>query len=248
MTPLPDLDQLISAVETESPGADPLARLASAARARDDLDTLTDALLDHFVEQARAAGCSWSQIGGVLGVSKQAAQQRHTAAESAARRFVARLPELFRSERPDRTALFSRFTADSRAVVVQAQVAAQRLQHHFIGTEHLLLGVLAGPDNVGARALAELGVTPEGAEAAVVDIIGRGSEPAAGHIPFTPRSKKILELALRHALKLGHKHIGPEHVLLALTAEGQGVAAQILARQGIDHRRTSQVILRLLEQ
>ncbi|HEY3238480.1 MAG TPA: Clp protease N-terminal domain-containing protein [Acidimicrobiia bacterium] len=245
MTDLPDLDRLIAAVIAEAVGEEPLDRLAAAARVRDDLDQLTEALLDHFVEEARQAGCSWSQIGAALGVSKQAAQQRHTAVESVARQLLARLPQL---RKPGgRGPFFARFTAGARRSVVLAQGAARRLQHNYIGTEHLLLGVLEEQESAGARALAELGVTGEEVEAAVVEEIGLGTEPGGGHIPFTPRAKKVLELALREAIKMGHKHIGTEHVVLAITREGKGVAAQILAARGADDARVREVVQRLLD-
>jgi hypothetical protein len=246
MTDLPDLDRLIAAIIDEAVGDEPLDRLAAAARARADLDQLTEALLDHFVEEARQAGCSWSQIGAALGVSKQAAQQRHTAVESVARQLLARLPQLRKAS--GRGPFFARFTAGARRSVVLAQGSARRLKHNYIGTEHLLLGVLEEEESAGARALAELGVTGADVEAAVVDMIGLGTEPGDGRIPFTPRAKKVLELALREAIKMGHKHIGTEHVVLAITREGKGVAAQILAARGADDARAREVVQRLLDE
>src|SRR5687767_856946 len=117
MSDLPDLDRLIAAVIAEAVGEEPLDRLAAAARIRDDVDQLTEALLDHFVEEARQAGCSWSQIGAALGVSKQAAQQRHTTVESVARQLLARLPQL-RIWTGGRGPFFARFTAGARRSVV----------------------------------------------------------------------------------------------------------------------------------
>jgi hypothetical protein len=243
MTELPDLDRLIAAVVSEALTDQPLDRLAAAARARDELDELTEALLDHFVEAAREAGCSWSQIGSTIGVSKQAAQQRHTATESVARRLLSRLPK---QRRPGQTLMFRRFTARARATVVHAQAAARRLGHNYIGTEHLLLGILAEPASVAAKALAELGVTAQGVEAAVVEEIGRGHETVTGHIPFTPRAKKVLQLSLREALAMGHNYIGTEHMLLAIEREQDGVAAQILVRCGVEAGRARQTIVRML--
>jgi hypothetical protein len=243
MTDLPDLDRLIAAVTAEALTDQPLDRLAAAARARDELDELTEALLDHFVEAAREAGCSWSQIGGTIGVSKQAAQQRHTATESVARRLLGRLPQ---QRRQGRNLFFRRFTARARSAVVHAQGAARRLGHNYIGTEHVLLGIFAEPESVAAKALVEMGVTGEAVEAAVIELIGRGHEQVRGHIPFTPRAKKVLQLSLREAIALGHNYIGTEHMLLGLTRETKGVAAQVLAGQGVDYDRARSVLLLLL--
>ena len=244
MTDLPDLDRLIAAVVTEAASDEPLDRLAAAVRARDELDDLTEALLDHFVEAAREAGCSWSQIGAALGVSKQAAQQRHTATESVARRLLSRLPRERRSVR--RPALFRSFTPRARACVVAAQDAARHLGHDYIGTEHVLLGLFAEPDGIAAKVLSSVGVTGEAVQAAVVEMIGRGQGTVRGHIPFTPRAKKVLELSLREALVLGHNYIGTEHILLGLLREEKGVAAKILTGQGVSHDGVRSMVQLLL--
>ncbi len=243
MTDLPDLDRLIATVVAEALIDQPLDRLAAAARARDELDELTEALLDHFVEEARQAGCSWSQIGSALGVSKQAAQQRHTTTESVARRLLSWIPQ---QRRGGRGMFFRRFTDRARASVVHAQDAARRLGHNYIGTEHVLLGIFAEPESVAAKALVLMGVTGDDVEAAVVEVIGRGQETVQGHIPFTPRAKKVLELSLREALALGHNYIGTEHMLLGLAREEKGVAATVLAARGVDYDRVRQVIVGIL--
>src|SRR5438067_1024325 len=125
--------------------------------------------------------------------------------------------------------MFERFTDRARNAVVLAQEEARRLDHNYIGTEHVLLGLLREPESIAARALERLGVGLGATRTAVEEIIGRGSGPRAeGHIPFTPRAKKVLELSLREALGLGHNYIGTEHILLGLVREGGGVAAQIL--------------------
>jgi ATP-dependent Clp protease ATP-binding subunit ClpC len=125
--------------------------------------------------------------------------------------------------------MFERFTTKARQVVVGAQEEARELLHNYIGTEHLLLGLLSVPDGIGARALRELNLGTATVRADVLSIVGRGKEPPSGHIPFTPRAKKCLELALREALSLKHNYIGTEHILLALVREGEGVAAQIMS-------------------
>lgn len=129
--------------------------------------------------------------------------------------------------------MFERFTDRARRSVVLAQEEARGLRHSYIGTEHLLLGMLSDPGSVGAQAARRVGVTLASAREDVIEIVGRGKhEPAAGHIPFTPRAKRCLELALREALQLGHDYIGTEHVLLGILREGKGVAAQVLLRHG----------------
>jgi ATP-dependent Clp protease ATP-binding subunit ClpC len=125
--------------------------------------------------------------------------------------------------------MFERFTPPARRVVVRAQEEARDLKHNYIGTEHLLLGLISGdPDGLPARVLGGIGLTLEAAQREVVAIVGFGKATPTGHIPFTPRAKKTLELALRETLQLGHGYIGPEHVLLAVIREGEGVGAQIL--------------------
>ena len=124
--------------------------------------------------------------------------------------------------------MFERFTDRARAVVMHAQEEARRFNHNYIGTEHLMLGLLVDPEGLGGQALLECSIDLDRARAEIERRIGRGSEEPKGHIPFTPRAKKVLELALRQALKLNDNYIGTEHVLLGLLAEGEGVAAQIL--------------------
>jgi ATP-dependent Clp protease ATP-binding subunit ClpC len=133
--------------------------------------------------------------------------------------------------------MFERFTDRARRVVVLAQEEARVLNHNYIGTEHLLLGLIHEGDGIAARALASFGVDLEKARAQVEQIIGRGQHATSGHIPFTPRAKKVLELSLREALQLGDNHIGTEHILLALLREGEGVAAQVLIRLGAELKR-----------
>src|SRR6201988_757224 len=131
--------------------------------------------------------------------------------------------------------MFERFTNHARHTVVLAQEEARQLQHNYIGTEHVLLGLLGEPAGIAFQALQGFGVTLDGARDQVKAMIGPGKQPVGGgHIPFTPRAKKTLELALREALQLHHKHIGTEHILLGLIKEGNGVAAQILRQYSAD--------------
>ena len=130
--------------------------------------------------------------------------------------------------------MFERFSERGRQVVVLSQDEARALRHNYIGTEHLLLGLLRVQEGIAARALDSLGIPLEGVREQVGRIVGQGDETAAGQIPLTPRAKKVLELALREALALEHNYIGPEHVLLGLVRENQGVAARILLDFGAD--------------
>jgi len=142
--------------------------------------------------------------------------------------------------------MFERFTDRARRVVVLAQEEARMLSHNYIGTEHILLGLIHEGDGIAAKALESLGISLEGVRAQVEEIIGQGQQAPSGHIPFTPRAKKVLELSLREALQLGHNYIGTEHILLGLIREGEGVAAQVLQKLGADLNRVRQQVIQLL--
>lgn len=142
--------------------------------------------------------------------------------------------------------MFEHFTDRARRVVVLAQEEAKLLNHNYIGTEHILLGLVQEGEGVAAKALESLGITLEAIREQVVDTIGQGHQPPTGHIPFTPRAKKVLELSLREALQLGHNYIGTEHILLGLIREGEGVAAQVLVKMGADLNRVRQQVIQLL--
>ena len=142
--------------------------------------------------------------------------------------------------------MFERFTDRARRVVVLAQEEARMLNHNYIGTEHILLGLIHEGEGVAAKALESLGISLEGVRQQVEEIIGQGQQAPSGHIPFTPRAKKVLELSLREALQLGHNYIGTEHILLGLIREGEGVAAQVLIKLGADLNRVRQQVLQLL--
>ncbi|MCA1839024.1 MAG: ATP-dependent Clp protease ATP-binding subunit [Actinomycetota bacterium] len=142
--------------------------------------------------------------------------------------------------------MFERFTDRARRVVVLAQEEARLLNHNYIGTEHILLGLISEGEGVAAKALESLGVSLDSVRSQVEEIIGTGSSSPQGHIPFTPRAKKVLELSLREALQLGHNYIGTEHILLGLIREGEGVAAQVLQKLGADLGRVRQQVIQLL--
>ncbi|KSU63102.1 ATP-dependent Clp protease ATP-binding subunit [Arthrobacter sp. NIO-1057] len=142
--------------------------------------------------------------------------------------------------------MFERFTDRARRVVVLAQEEARMLNHNYIGTEHLLLGLIHEGDGVAAKALESLNISLGAVREQVQEIIGKGQQAPSGHIPFTPRAKKVLELSLREALQLGHNYIGTEHILLGLIREGEGVAAQVLVKLGADLGRVRQQVIQLL--
>ena len=142
--------------------------------------------------------------------------------------------------------MFERFTDRARRVVVLAQEEARMLNHNYIGTEHILLGLIHEGEGVAAKALESLGISLDAVRQQVEEIIGQGQQAPSGHIPFTPRAKKVLELSLREALQLGHNYIGTEHILLGLIREGEGVAAQVLVKLGADLNKVRQQVIQLL--
>lgn len=143
--------------------------------------------------------------------------------------------------------MFERFTDKARRVIVLAQEEARTLSHNYIGTEHVLLGLISEGDGIAAQALESLDITLERAREGVAELIGRGQNATSGHIPFTPRAKKVLELSLREALQLGHNYIGTEHILLGILHEGEGIAAQVLVNMGAELPAIQQRVMHLLE-
>jgi ATP-dependent Clp protease ATP-binding subunit ClpC len=142
--------------------------------------------------------------------------------------------------------MFERFTDRARRVLALAHEESRMLNHHYIGTEHILLGLIREGEGVAAQALESLGISLEVARPLVEEIIGRGRNAPGGRIPFTPRAQKVLELSLREALQLGHHYIDTEHILLGLTREGEGVAAQALVKVGADMHRVRVKVAELL--
>ncbi len=142
--------------------------------------------------------------------------------------------------------MFERFTDRARRVVVLAQEEARMLHHNYIGTEHLLLGLIREGEGVAAKALESIGIDLAAVRQQVEEIIGQGQQEPSGHIPFTKRAKKALEMSLRESVQLGHSYIGTEHILLGLLREGDGVAAQVLVKLGADLNRVRQQVIQLL--
>ena len=144
--------------------------------------------------------------------------------------------------------MFERFSERARRVMVLAQEEARSLQHDYIGTEHVLIAILEEGDGVAAKVLANLNISAAATRATVLEIVGRGEKSPSGHIPFTPRSKRVLEYSLREAMQLGHNYIGTEHLLLGIIRDGEGVAAQALVKLGADLPKVRQQVCNWLEQ
>ena len=227
------LDQLINVVEDGS--ETPLDRITAAALLKEQVERLGDDLLDHFVQQARGQGCSWTQIGEALGVTRQAAQQRHTAPDDRLLRGIAEGREL------------KRFTDRARTAVMNAQTVAREHRHNYIGTEHLLLGLfVAGDGNLAVKALAALGAEREAIERLVDEHVPRGSAAVPGALPFTPRARQAVADAVGEALKLGHNYVGTEHQLLALRQIEEGIAAKVLDQLGVSYESLKAKVIQLL--
>jgi hypothetical protein len=219
--PPPRLDDLVTVVDSLHPGAPPLEQLAGAVELAEQLGELADHLIGHFVDLARRAGASWTEIGQSLGVSKQAVQKR----------FVANaFPE------PDELASgrFSRFTPRAKSVVSFAQARAREAGHPWVLPLHVLLGLLHEHEALAAQAIAAQRVPLDEVRRRVDALLAlEPTGTAADHVKFASSSKRLLALTLREALLLGHNYIGTEHVLLAMLAEPGEPAGQVLAECGI---------------
>jgi Clp amino terminal domain, pathogenicity island component len=239
-----NLTELITTV-WEHAADDPLVRLEAANAALEELAATGDALVMHFVEEAREAGCSWAQIGGALGVSKQGAQQRFTARPDVFRELVRRA----RARRVAELPLLQRFTLRARRSIGAAADEARRLSHDQVRAEHLLLGLLTEPDGLAVKALGALGHSAETVRSAVEAELGPGSRRGQmiviGRIEFTPGARQVLDVTMREALRLCHDYVGTEHILLGLMKE-PGPAAETLRGLGLTHDQVSQKVVELL--
>jgi len=234
MAPAPSLTELIQTVKDCSTDQDPLTRVAAAAEVSGEITSKADLLLGHFVDAARHAGRSWAEIGAALGVTKQGAQQR----------FVDR--DAGTPSADDH--LLVRYTSRARASVARAREQALEMGHNYVGTEHLLLGVLVDPAALSVRVLAELGVPAEQLRQAVIETaVPRSSHGAvAADLPFTPRARRVLDLTRGESLRLGHDYVGTEHVLMALAAEQDGIGGRVLREHGVDVDRARAEVIRAL--
>lgn len=217
LPPTPRLDDLIAAIT--SVHDEPLDQLTDAVLAAEHLGNLADHLIGHFVDQARRSGASWTQIGQSMGVTKQAAQKR----------FVPKPPTL------DPQQGFNAFTPRARAVILAAQEESRVLGDDEVRPAHLVLGLLAEPAALAARALDDQGVSAEAVRAAATAALPSGPGPSPDPIPYDAGSRKVMQLTFREALRLGHNYIGTEHLLLALLEYEAGDG--VLSGLGVDKQR-----------
>jgi hypothetical protein len=223
--PAPSLQDVIHQVESDAGEDEPLVRLRTASTVVREMSEVGDAALGYFVDQARRSGHSWSEIGEALGVSKQAAQQKHTLRIS------------FGPNSPS----FERFTPRARNVVAGAEAVAREWGHDSIETEHLLLALYDEPGGIAAVVLEKLGFPYDRAEAAIEARAERGKNAPQGKLTFTPRCRAVFVEALTCALELGHNYIGTEHLLLGLS-RSEGVAAEVLSESGFDRDAVSAAV------
>jgi ClpA/ClpB-like protein len=235
------LDELIAHVKNQEGTA--LDHVSTAVQISEHLGELADHLIGHFVDQARKTGASWTEIGQSMGVTKQAAQKRFVpkATDTDPQGVLA---DAFHAHP------FARFTPRAKHAVVAAEEEARELRHDHIFPEHVALGLLHEPEGLAARALVALAVTPEATRAALVAALSPAvvAEPVSGKIPFAPRSKKVLELALREALLLLHNYIGTEHLLLGLLGEEEALGGGPLTGLGITAERARDWLVPALKQ
>jgi hypothetical protein len=224
------LDDLIETIKKVHPDA--LDQLSSAVLAADHLGEVADHLIGHFVDQARRSGASWTEIGRSMGVTKQAAQKR----------FVPKDPGEPSDLDPSQG--FSRFTPRARNVVVTAQNEARAASNAEIGTGHLVLGLLAEPEGLAARAIVDRGLTLDAVRAAAAATLPPPAAELPALVPFDARAKKALELTFREALRLGHNYVGTEHILLALL-EQEGDDG-LLSGLGLDKASTETALVAAL--
>jgi hypothetical protein len=222
MAPAPDLNDLIATVTADAATDAPLARLATASAVAGELADAGDALVGHFVDACRAAGHTWAEISDSLGVSRQAAHKRFSA-----------IPRDL-----------ERWTPRARQVLEHAISTAVALGHGSVGTEHLLLGLFP-PGGIGAQILDGCGLTQESAAEQVLALAPR-RESGPADPPFTPQTAQVLGSALTEAISLGHNYIGTEHLLLGLFSQPEGIAAQVLARNGATHGAVKAKVVEML--
>ncbi|SOD71111.1 ClpA/ClpB-like protein [Jatrophihabitans sp. GAS493] len=228
------LDDLIEHVVEQHPGADDLELLSEAVETSSHLGEVADHLIGHFVDRARQAGASWTDIGQHMGVTKQAVQKRFVAKES---------DEL---DHPNR-GRWKRFTPRARSVITHTTDEARRLGSRQVGSEHILLGLLDEPDGLAAYCLIGLGVPLERVRQATLDVLPPASEPTTGRVGFGRDAKKTMELSVREALRMGHNYIGTEHILLGLMRAESDPAAQLLAGLGVTLPRADEWVRATLE-
>ncbi|WIY04026.1 Clp protease N-terminal domain-containing protein [Amycolatopsis mongoliensis] len=228
------LDDLISAIKSNN-DKDVLAQLSDAVYVGENLGEVADHLIGHFVDQARRAGASWTEIGKSMGVTKQAAQKR----------FV---PKVDPGGDPGGSIerVYGRYTDRARHVVVEAQKAAVEHGSPYIDTVHIVLGLLTEPAALAAGAILAQGVTLEAVREAAEARLPERADPAPDPVPFSGAAKKTLELTMREGLRLGHNYIGTEHMLLALLEQGEGAGFEVLDGLGVEKDKAEAKILEVL--
>jgi Clp amino terminal domain, pathogenicity island component len=226
----PRLGDVVAYVVAQQPGADALEHLSTAVDISARLDELADNLIGHFVERARSAGASWTEIGQHMGVTKQAVQKRFVPKQVDDGDFLS-------------GGRLRRFTVRARRVAQRAKIEAERRGDAEVRNEHVVLGLLTEPDCLAARGIVAIGAPPDRVRQAMVTALGPSSEPARGRVRFSRAAKKTLELALREALHLGHHFIGTEHILLGLLRNDTDPAAKALAAFGVTRPRAEEWIL-----
>ena len=233
------LDELIGYVRSQN--GTPLDHVSTAVQLSEHLGEVSDHLIGHFVDQARRAGASWTEIGRSMGVTKQAAQKR----------FVSKAPDWHTamanafSKHP-----FSRFTDRAKHAITAAQEAAREHLHDYIGTEHIALGLLREPDGLAVKAVEGLGSSTESVREALLGVLepARVAEPVSGKIEFTVRAKNVLESAVREALSLGHNYVGTEHLLLGVLDDPHCLGAKALHTAGITRERAEPWLISAIEE
>ncbi len=223
------LHDAIEWVDAQARGADTLVRLEAASLLVEELAEVGDAVLGYFVDQARHDGHSWTEIGDALGVSKQAAQQRHT----------------LRASLGPSAATFAHLTPRARNVIEAAKEIARSWGHEDVGTEHLLLALYREPRSIGAQVLVGSGLSEERAESGIAERVARGARPRKGDVTFSSRVNAVFSGALSSAHSMHHNYIGTEHLLLGL-ADGEGVAGEVLREAGLSRESLSRDIERRL--
>jgi Clp amino terminal domain, pathogenicity island component len=219
------LNSLILRVTEEDAGGDQLDRLQRAYSTARELDDVADQLITYFVNEARDAGLSWTQIGERMGVTKQAARKRFVP------RDVPDEPSVLRER------IYGRYTGRAKHVIVLAQAQAKAHHHHYIGPEHILLGICLDAEGTGARIIGACGTSTDSLAADLTLRLPPPSGEVPDRPPFTAGAKKVIELTARKARQLGHDQIGTGHLLLGLLIQGSGPAPEVLAEAGITGQR-----------
>jgi len=213
------LDDLVNRITRRHPEGDVLAQLAEAVGMSEMISDVADQLIGHFVEAARKAGVTWAEIGKTMGVTRQAVQKR----------FVPRAEGASGLDEP----IYDRFSPRARAVITASQDEARAAGHDYLGTEHIVLGLLHQPKGLAAKFLSEK-TTPEQLRAAMSEVLSPRRDNVPEQIPYTMLGRRCIELSHQEAQRLGHDYVGTEHLLLGVLAEPRGIGAQVLIRLGID--------------